>query len=190
MALTDKRKRANDNVAPKAGSSEAAQNSQTPAKEDLKKMREMLAQSYKKAELMSEAEASARATQPRNWERMSRQDKEAVMLKALEMTLHGKELSKAVAQTIPPQVAQELAALVQLQRKHRTLGTRALPERLQALVNRLRNRGLLDKPHQSDNPLDRLTPKQRRVQEAAEALELRRQNAVQMTEAVKLLPKK
>ena len=101
--------------------------------------------------------------------------------------MHSKEISPAVGQTLPP----KLFSLLEEQRKHLQLGRkRELQPRLEMLVKRLRDKGLLDRPAQPDNPLNRLTPAQRRRQEAAEALELRRQNAIQMVEATKLLPKR
>ena len=87
-------------------------------------------------------------------------------------------------------VVQNLSAALTEQNKHRKLGTRSLPQRLQMLVDRLRARGILDKPTKAENPLERLTPQQQKYQLATEALELRRQNAVQMVEATKLLPKR
>ena len=56
-------------------------------------------------------------------------------------------------------------------------------------LERLRKRGILNKSTKAVNPLDQLSPQQRKRQLAAEALELRRQNAIQMVEANKLLPK-
>ena len=160
------------------------------SQQDKARLQKMLEQSQRKALQMEQEQATRSAQSPQNWQQLSQQDREAIMLKALEMTLYNKPLSPAIKQTIPPQVAQALAETVKDLDKHRLLGTRSLPQRLQVIVDRLRNKGLLDKPAKPDSPLDRLDPAQRKRQLAAEALELRRQNAIQMVEANKLLPKR
>ena len=149
----------------------------------------MLDQSQAKAVDMSE-QANRQPTTKRKWGQVTQEEQQLILLKAVEMVLRGKELTPALQQTLPTKIVQALTETVKEQDKYRTLGTRSIPQRLQMLVDRLRSRGLLDKPAKADNPLDRLDPAQRKRQLAAEALELRRQNAIQMTEATKLLPKR
>ena len=157
--------------------------------QDKARLRKMLDQSQAKAVEMSE-QTSRQPTTKRKWEQITQEEQQLILLKAVEMVLRGKELTPALQQTLPSKIVQTLTETVKEQDKHRTLGTRSIPQRLQMLVDRLRSRGLLDKPAKADNPLDRLDPAQRKRQLAAEALELRRQNAIQMVEATKLLPKR
>lgn len=159
---------------------------QIPA-QDKARLLKILNQSQEKAVQLRQQEQEAQAKKPKAWGSLTRHRQEELILKALESIMHSKEISPAVGQTLPP----KLFSLLEEQRKHLQLGRkRELQPRLEMLVKRLRDKGLLDKPAQPDNPLNRLTPAQRRRQEAAEALELRRQNAIQMVEATKLLPKR
>ena len=155
--------------------------------QDKARLLKIINQSQDKAVQLRQQEQEAQATKPKAWGSLTRHRQEEIILKALEAILHNKEISPAVGQTLPP----KLLSLLKEQRKHLQLGrSRELQPRLELLVKRLRDKGLLDKPTQPDSPLSRLTPAQRRRQEAAEALELRRQNAIQMVEATKLLPKR
>ena len=122
-----------------------------------------------------------------SWEQMPQHQQEQLILKALELVLYNKPLPQQIYSTLPPKLAKTLSELIHNQQGDTQLGRlRKLPERLQALVDRLQERGLLDKPKRS-NPLDQLDPTQRQRQLAAEALELRRQNATQMLNAQQLL---
>ena len=160
----------------------------TVSQADKDRLMKMLNQSQRKAVELAQAKQQHSAKQPKNWQTLSQEDQQALTLKALEMVIHGKELTPAVKQTLPPKMVQELLNLMQGLDKHRLLATRSIPKRLEFIVERLHKRGILTKPTK-DNPLDRLSPQQRKRQLAAEALELRRQNAIQMVEANKLLPK-
>ena len=161
----------------------------TVSQADKDRLMEMLNQSQRKAVELAQAKQQHSAKQPKNWQTLSQEDQQALTLKALEMVIHGKELTPAVKQTLPPKMVQELLQLMQGLDKHRLLATRSIPKRLEFIVERLSKRGILNKPTKAVNPLDQLSPQQRKRQLAAEALELRRQNAIQMVEANKLLPK-
>lgn len=156
--------------------------------QDKARLQQMLDKSQARALELSEKSNQTPST-ARPWDQITPEEQQLILLKAVEMTLMGKGLTTPLQQTLPPPIAQSLSDTPKAQNKHRKLGTRSLPQRLQFLVDRLRAKGLLEPSTKQDNPLDRLTPSQRRHQLAAEALELRRQNAVQMTEAIKLLPK-
>lgn len=171
MALQSKRKKA------------------APDETELKQVDKLLDQTQEAGLRLYRRNRRKQSTQSRPWQTLSREEQEQLMLKVLEMVVHGKEPPPAVRQTLPPQALQLVSELLQEQAKLTKLGSRKIPARLQSVVERLQARGILDKPSQPDSPLDRLTPRQRRRQEAVEALELRRQNAIQMVEARKLLPK-
>ena len=121
------------------------------------------------------------------WEDKSKADKQLLLLKAVEVVAHGKQLSPQMQAMLP----QKLVELLQEQQKHRQLyKTRTVPQRLDNLVQRLQAMGVMDKPSKPQNSLDLLTPQQKARQMAVESLELRRQNAVQMVNAQRLLPKR
>lgn len=155
--------------------------------QDKARLLKIINQSQDKAVQLQQQIQEQQETKPKAWGSLPQHRREELALKALEMLIHGKEISPAVGKSLPP----KLLSLLQEQRKHLQLGrNRELQPRLELLVKRLRDKGLLDKPPQPDSPLNRLTPAQRRRQEAAEALELRRQNAIQMVQATQLLPKR
>lgn len=154
---------------------------------DKERLHKMLNQSQEAALKLQDKQQEQQALQPKTWATLPQERREDIVLKALEMVLHGKEISPAVGKTLPP----KLLKILEEQRSHLILSrNKALQPRLEMLVSRLRAKGLLDKPTKPSNPLDSLSPEQRKRQEAAEALELRRQNAIQYVEATKLLPKR
>ena len=123
--------------------------------------------------------------------KMSEAQRQAVIMRAVETTLHHKPLSDKVRQALPSKVVKALAETLEYQTKQTQLGKfKTMPSRLANLVSRLRSLGIMDKPSKAPDPLDQLDPTQRSRQEAVEAVELRRQNAVRMVNAQKLLPKR
>ena len=141
-------------------------------------------------QIMAEEFSKANQADRDNKQKRPTQDKQLLILKALETVLHGKPVSKQVAQQLPQGLVQMLNQTLQEQEKHRKLSRpRTLPERLTFLVQRLQARGVLDKPTKQVDPMDLLSPRQRLRQKAVESLELRRQNAVQMVQAQRLLPR-
>ena len=122
-----------------------------------------------------------------SWEQMSQEQQQLLVHKAVEIILHNKPLPRQISSNLPPKLAKALAEVLHSQQGEIQVGRlRKLPQRLQHLVDRLLERGLLDKPT-AGNPLDSLDPAQRQRQLAVEALQLRRQNATQMLNAQKLL---
>ena len=154
---------------------------------DKELLHKMLNQSQEAALKLQDKQQEQQARQPKTWATLPQERREDIVLKALEMVLHGKEISPAVGKTLPP----KLLKILEEQRSHLILSrNKALQPRLEMLVSRLRAKGLLDRPTKPSSPLDSLSPAQRKRQEAAEALELRRQNAIQYVEASKLLPRR
>ena len=141
-------------------------------------------------QIMAEEFSKANQADRDNKQKRPTQDKQLLILKALETVLHGKPVSSQVAQQLPKGLVQMLNQTLQEQEEHRKLNRpRTLPERLTFLVRRLQARGVLDKPTKQVDPMDLLSPRQRLRQKAVESLELRRQNAVQMVQAQRLLPR-
>ena len=141
-------------------------------------------------QIMAEEFSKANQADRDNKQKRPTQDKQLLILKALETVLHGKPVSSQVAQQLPKGLVQMLNQTLQEQEQQRKLNRpRTLPERLTFLVQRLQARGVLDKPTKQVDPMDLLSPHQRLRQKAVESLELRRQNAVQMVQAQRLLPR-
>ena len=143
-----------------------------------------------KVQQLRDREVAEERKQPKNWNSLTQQQKEGIILKVIEQIVRGKEVSQQMRATLPQSVLRVLGELLEKQGRQRILSTRKIPERLKMITDRLKARGLLSQNPKEENPLKNLPLNKRSRQLAAEALELRRQNAIQMVEANKLLPKK
>ena len=142
-----------------------------------------------KSSSLTKSKPSEQASKlPEQTGKMSEAQLEMLVLKALEITMRHKPLPEAIKQHLPPELIQALLETVAKQSSREQLDKfKTLPPRLADLTERLYKRGIMARPTPQGSPLDNLSPAQRQRQLAAEALELRRQEAIRMVNAQQLL---